>query len=160
MKPLTIAVVALALVSGSAVLAVAQSAEPLLGTWKINLAKSTYSPGPKPTTAGNIKQEAAQGGFKTTIDGFNAQGKPTHTERSWKFDGKDYPVQGAAASNTTESYRRIDGHTFEITKKINGKVTTTNRVVTSADGKTGSATITGTNAQGQKVNNVIFMEKQ
>jgi len=159
MKVLKLAV-ATALISGSAVLAFGQSAEPWLGTWKINLAKSTYSPGPKPTTAGTIKQESAQGGFKTTIDGLNAQGKPVHTERSWKFDGKDYPVKGAPAPNTTESYRRIDGRTFEITQKINGKVTTTNRVVTSPDGKTGSATITGTNAQGQTVNNVIFMEKQ
>src|SRR5262249_7156109 len=57
-----------------------QSADPWVGTWKVNLAKSTYSPGPKPQTAGTVKIEAVQDGFKTTIDGVNAQGQPTHTE--------------------------------------------------------------------------------
>ena len=28
-----------------------QSSDPWIGTWKVNLEKSTYSPGPKPTVA-------------------------------------------------------------------------------------------------------------
>jgi len=85
--------------------AAAQSADPWLGTWKVNLAKSTYSPGPKPTTAATVKIEPWQGGMKTTIDATNAQGQPTHTETIGKFDGKDNPVSGAAAPNTTTEPR-------------------------------------------------------
>ena len=50
--------------------------------------------------------------------------------------------------------------TFEFVTKENGKVTTTFRSVASADGKTRTATITGTNAQGQTVKNVVLYEKQ
>jgi hypothetical protein len=138
----------------------AQSSDPWIGTWKANLAKSTYSPGPKPTVAGTVKIEASAGGLKTTIDGANAQGQPTHTESVAPFDSKDYPVKGAPAPNSTTALKRIDGRSFEATSKVDGKVTVVTRVVISADGKTLTATQTGKNAQGAAVKNVIVLEKQ
>ena len=72
-----------------------QSADPWIGTWKTNLEKSTYSPGPKPTTATTIKIEPSADGIKTTFDGMTAEGKPFHTEAVGAFDGKDNPVKGA-----------------------------------------------------------------
>ena len=138
----------------------AQSPDPWIGTWKVNLAKSTYKPGPKPTVAGTITVEPSAGALKTTIDGTNAQGQPTHTETVGAFDGKDNPVKGAALPNTTTAYKRIDGRTFEAMGKVDGKPTVTTRVVISADGKTLTATQTGKNAQGQSVSNVIVADKQ
>jgi hypothetical protein len=138
-----------------------QGADPWIGTWKVNLAKSTYSPGPKPTVAATVKIESSPGGgIKTTIDGANAQGQPTHTETVGMFDGKDNPVQGAPAPNTTTAYTRIDDRTFQGMGKVDGKATTTTKVTISADGKTLTATVTGQNAQGQTVNNVIVADKQ
>ena len=58
-------VLAALLATGSS--ARAQAADPWIGSWKVNLAKSSYSPGPKPTTAGMIKVESSAGGMKTTI---------------------------------------------------------------------------------------------
>ena len=78
----------------------AQSSDPWIGTWKANLAKSTYSPGPKPTVAGTVKMEASAGGLKVTIDGANAQGQPTHTESVAQFDSKDSPVKKALRLRT------------------------------------------------------------
>jgi hypothetical protein len=138
----------------------AQSPEPWMGTWKVNLAKSTYSPGPKPTVAATVKVEPSGGGFKTTIDGVNPQGKPAHTETIGTFDGKDNPVKGAQAPNTTVAYKRIDGRTFEAQTKVNGKPTIVTRVAVSADGKTMTATQTGKNVQGQTVKNVLVEDKQ
>ena len=43
---------------------------------------------------------------------------------------------------------------------MNGKVTTTTRVFHASDGKTRTITTTGTNEQGQKVNNVVVWEKR
>jgi hypothetical protein len=141
--------------------ALAQLPDPWIGTWKVNLAKSTYSPGPKPTVAATVKMEPSAGGLKTTIDGANPQGQPTHTETVGAFDdGKDNPVVGALAPNSTTTYKRIDGRTFEALGKVDGKPTTTTRVVISADGKTLTATQTGKNAQGENVNNVIVADKQ
>ena len=137
-----------------------QSNAAWIGTWKVNLAKSTYSPGPKPTVAGTVKIEASAGGLKTTIDGANAQGQPTHTESIAQFDSKDYPVQGAAVPNSTTALKRIAGRSFEATGKVDGKVTVVTRVVISADGKTLTATQTGKNAQGAAVKNVIVAERQ
>ena len=137
-----------------------QSADPWIGTWKTNLEKSTYSPGPKPTTATTIKVEASPEGMKTTFDGINPEGKPFHTEAVGAFDGKDNPVKVALLPNTTVAYKRIDGRTYEAQTKVDGKPTTTARVSVSADGKTATATISGKNAKGETVNNVIVQDKQ
>ena len=56
--------------------------------------------------------------------------------------------------------KRIDAHTLESVMKKGGKVTTTQRNVVSADGKMRTVTTTGTDGQGQKVNNVAVLEKQ
>jgi hypothetical protein len=139
----------------------AQSSDPWIGTWKVNLPKSTYSPGPKPTVAATVKIEPAPGGaFKTTIDGADPKGQPTHTEVVGTFDGKDNPVKGAPAPNTTTAYKRIDSRTFEAMGKTDGKPTVTTRVEISADGKTLTATQTGKTPQGETIKNVIVADRQ
>jgi hypothetical protein len=136
-----------------------QATDPWVGTWKTNLAKSTYSPGPAPKTPATVTIASAPNGIKTTIDGADAQGKPTHTESVSTFDGKDTPVDGAPALNTTTALKRIDGRTFEAQGKVGGKPTVTTRVVVSADGKTMTATQTGQDIKGQAIKNVIVLEK-
>jgi hypothetical protein len=159
-KRIAIVVVALAAVLVASSIARTQSKDPWIGTWKVNLEKSTYSPGPPPTVAATVKIEPSEGGIKTTIDGTNAQGQPTHTETVARFDGKDNPVTGAQAPNTTNALKRIDDRTFEVIGKVDGKPGVTTRVAVAADGKTMTATQSGTNAQGQSVNNSIVMNKQ
>ena len=157
-KRIAIAVVTLVAFSSAGQ---AQSPDPWIGTWKVNLAKSTYSPGPKPTVAGTVKVEAvAGGGMKTTIDGTNPQGQPTHTETIGTFDSKDNPVKGAAAPKTTTAYKRIDARTFEAMGKVDGKPTVTTRVTISADGKTLTASQNGKSLEGQTVKNVIVADRQ
>ena len=158
-KRIVIFVALATLVTVSAVVR-AQSADPWMGTWKVNLAKSTYSPGPKPTVAGTVKMEPLSGGMKTTIDGVNAQGQPTHTETVGKFDSTDVPVKGAAVPNSTSAFKRIDARTFQVVGKVDGKPTVTTRVAISADGKTATATQSGKNAQGQSVSNTIVLDRQ
>lgn len=137
----------------------AQSADPWIGTWKVNAAKSKYDPGPPPKSSTH-KFELSEGGFvKHTIDTVDAQGQASHTEVVAKFDGKDYPVQGAQTKNT-RAYKRIDDRTLEVTNKTDGKVTNTVRVVVSRDGKTQTGTQTGKNAQGQPLNNTAVLDKQ
>ena len=137
-----------------------QATDPWIGTWKVNLAKSTYTPGPAPKTAGTAKIESAPNGIKITIDGTNPKGQPIHTESVSTFDGKDTPIDGAPALNTTEALKRIDGRTFEAQGKVGGKPTITTRVVVSPDGKTMTATQTGQDIKGQVIKNVIVLDKQ
>lgn len=138
----------------------AQSSEPWVGTWKVNLDKSTYSPGPKPSVPGTAKMEATGGGIKLTLDGTTPQGQPTHTEMMGAFDGKDNPITGALAPNSTAAFTRIDNRTIEVIGKVDGKPVITTRVEVSADGRTLTATQTGTTPDGSPVKNVIVAEKQ
>ena len=113
-----------------------------------------------PRQGGITVESAANGGMKSTFDGTTSEGKPFHTEVVGAFDGKDNPVKGAQFPNTTAAYKRIDSRTFESMTKIDGKPTTTSRIVISADGKTLTATTTGKNVKGETLNNVVVADKQ
>jgi hypothetical protein len=78
--------------------------DPMVGTWKLNLSKSTYSPVPAPKSAIN-KFEPWEDGMKATIDVVDGQGNKIHSETTVKFDGKDYPLKGSpiAHKGTTGS---------------------------------------------------------
>jgi hypothetical protein len=131
--------------------------DPQMGTWKLNEAKSKIGAGsPKITTS---VYEAAGDSVKATLDGTDGDGKPLHSEWTGKFDGKDYPVTGD--SNTdTRSYKKVNDHTLASTNKKGGKVTITAKGVVSADGKTRTVTITGTDSKGKKFTSTAVYDKQ
>jgi hypothetical protein len=129
--------------------------DPMMGTWKLNEAKSKVAPGaPKNNT---VVYAAAGDQIKVTVDGTDAQGKAIHSEWTGKFDGKDYPVTGDATSDT-RSYKK-DGNTLEMTNKKDGKVAATGKVVVSADGKTRTVTIDSTDAKGAKMTSTAAYDK-
>ena len=132
-------------------------ASPQMGTWKLNEAKSKFPAGASKNTT--VVYEAAGDSVKVTVDGVTADGKPTHNEWTGKFDGKDYPVTGDPASDT-RSLKKIDDRTLDLTVKKDGKVTTTGRIVVSADGKSRTLTSSGTDAKGKKVKNTAVYDKQ
>jgi hypothetical protein len=128
-----------------------------IGTWKLNEAKSKLGPGaPKNHT---VAYEAVDDSVKVTIDGVDKDGKPTHTEWTGKFDGKDYPVTGDPSSDT-RSYTTIDDHTlgFNIRKAENDVAS--GRIVVSADGKRCIVTTGGQNSKGKKFSSVAVYDKQ
>jgi len=111
---------------------------------------------PKNTT---VVYAAADDSVKITVDGVDADGKPVHNEWTGKFDGKDYPVTGDSSSDT-RAYKRVNDHTLEITNKKGGTVTTTARVVVSADGKSRTVTAHGKDAKGKKISSTSVYDKQ
>jgi hypothetical protein len=130
---------------------------PNMGTWKLNEAKSKFSPGaPKNTT---VVYEAAGDSIKVTVDGVDGQGKPTHNDWTGKFDGKDYPLVGDPNANT-RAYKKISDHKTELNNKKDGKVTTTGTIVISADGKSRTLTVQGTDPMGKKVTETAVYDKQ
>ena len=82
-----------------------------MGTWKLNVEKSKYSPGPAPKSL-TAKFEPAGKGVKATTEGVGADGKPIATEYVTNWDGKDAPLKGSALADTI-SLRRIDANTTE-----------------------------------------------
>src|ERR1700732_3993897 len=71
----------------------ALAADPVIGTWKLNLAKSTFSPGPAPKSQTRTYAESADG-MTLTVKTTAADGKETTTTLIFKEDGKPYPVTG------------------------------------------------------------------
>jgi len=136
----------------------AQARDPRIGTWKLNVAKSKFSPGPAPQSL-TVKVELAGKGEKATTEFVNSDGTRTTVQYTANFDGKDYPLTGSQVADTV-SLKRIDARTTDRTDKKGGKVAQTLRRVVSQDGKTMTVTVKGTNAQGQKVNNVVVFDKQ
>jgi hypothetical protein len=133
------------------------AADENMGTWKLNEAKSKFGPGaPKNNT---VVYEAMDDNVKVTVDGVDSDGKPTHTEWTGKYDGKDYPVTGDPNSDA-RSLKRVGAHTLAFTVKKNGKITTTGRIVVAADGKSRTVTTTGTNSKGAKVTSTAAYDKQ
>jgi hypothetical protein len=137
--------------------AVCFAADAFIGTWKLNEAKSKIAAGsPKNTT---VVYEAAGDSVKVTTDGTNGDGKPSHSEWTGKYDGKDYPVTGDGSADT-RSYTKVDDHTLAFTNKKGDMVTITGRGVVSADGKTRTITITGTDSKGKKFTSTAVYDKQ
>jgi hypothetical protein len=126
-------------------------------TWKLNEAKSKIGAGsPKLTT---VVYEAAGDSVKVTVDGTDGDGKPLHDEWAGKYDAKDYPVTGDPTTDT-RSYTKVDDHTLAFTNKKGDKVTISGRGVVSADGKTRTVTITGTDSKGKKFTSTAVYDKQ
>lgn len=136
----------------------AQGGDPRIGTWKLNVAKSKYSPGPAPQSQ-TLKIEPSGQGEKVTSEVVNADGTNTTSQYTANFDGKDYPLTGSTIADMV-SLKRIDARTTERTDNKGGTVAQTIRRVVSADGKTMDVTVKGKNAQGQEMSHVIVFEKQ
>jgi hypothetical protein len=137
--------------------AVSFADNPNMGTWKLNEAKSKIPPGIMKNTT--VVYEAADDSVKVTTDGTDKNGNPSHTEWTGKFDGKDYPLTGDPSADS-RSYKKIDDHTMMLANKKDGNVVASGRIVISADGKSRTLHLTGTDAAGKKVTTSAVYDKQ
>ena len=134
----------------------AQAPDPAVGKWTLNVAKSKFSPGPAPkSTTATI---AAGPAYKVVVEVIPADGATVNWEFSADFDGKPHPVKGNPDADMVTA-KRVNATTVETSYTLKGKPTTTNTRVVSPDGKTMTVTSTGTNGQGQKINNVQVFER-
>lgn len=128
-----------------------------MGTWKLNEAKSKTIAGmPKNST---VVYTMDGDNIKVGIDGTDAKGQAYHSDWTGKFDGKDYPLTGDPA-NDMRSYKVVNSHTLSTVSKKDGKETLSARIVLSADGKTRTVTVSGTDASGAKISGTQIYDKQ
>jgi len=135
----------------------AQTRDPRTGTWTLNVAKSTYKPGPAPKSQ-TVRIEPSGQGERVRSDTFNTNGTRVVIEYTAAFDGTDYPLKGSPIANTV-SLKRIDARITERVDKKDGHVMLVYKRVVSPDGKTMTVTVNGVNAQGQQVSNVVVFDK-
>lgn len=110
----------------------------LVGTWKLNLAKSSWGkiPAPKEDTL-VVTQDDAKG-LKWTASGVSADGESFSYSFEGAADGRDYPMKSPnneAVIGFTRAYSRI-GATLQAVDKKNGSVIQTSTTTVSNDGQT------------------------
>lgn len=152
---LGIAVLSLLVIS----LALQAADDPLMGTWKLNLSKSKYNPGPPPRSRILKFEPSGSNGIKLTNDGVTAKGEKTHVDEMFVQDGKDHPVTGSQDVDMQVN-RQIDTYTTETISKKGGKTVQVLRRVVSKDGKTLTITVKGKTATGAPLDDVRVFDKQ
>src|SRR4029453_2569954 len=150
---IAVVAVALSFVGSAACFA----ANPHMGTWKLNEAKSKLAPGMgKNMTVVYAEQKDK---MKVTVDGVDKDGKPTHSVWGGRADGNAYKTKGNLLWDAA-GYKVVNDHTYEITTMKGGKVFTNGKSTVSADGKTRTVATEGTGADGKKFRNKAVFDKQ
>ena len=134
------------------------AADPVVGTWKLNVAKSTFTPGPAPKSQTRTYVESAQG-ITLTVKTTTADGKETTTTVTFKDDGKPYPVSGSPDYDMV-SVKRVDATTVHSTQMKAGATVGTGVRSVSKDGKTLTFAQKGTHATGVKYDDVSVYDRQ
>jgi hypothetical protein len=134
------------------------AADNSLGTWKLNMENSKFTPS-APVKSLTASREASDDGVKVTMTGERADGTPINGSYTAKYDGKEYPVTGAPYDSIAT--KQVNENTFTTSQKNSGtKYNTTTRAVISKDGKTIKVTVRGTGADGNPIRYTMVYEKQ
>jgi hypothetical protein len=135
----------------------ALAADPQIGTWKLNEAKSKLNPAS--TKNNTVIYEVAPGdSVKVTVEGTTGDGKAFKSVWTGKYDGKDYPVTGDPVSDS-RAYTKVDDRTLTFSAKKDGQVNLTGKIAVAADGKSRTVTTSATDAKGQKVSGTAVYDK-
>jgi hypothetical protein len=138
---------------------IAQATDPQYGVWKLNPAKSKFSPGPAPKEL-TATIEADGPGRKVTVTGVAGDGTPVKWGYSGTFDGKDIRITGSNPDADVVVLRRVAPNATRTTYKLAGKRTIVNGLSVSADGKTLTVATSGVNAKGETVTNTQVFDRQ
>jgi len=142
----------------AALTSVRAETDPRVGSWKLNVSKSTSSNGQMP--ASETRTYAAQGNaIMATTEGVNAKGKAISNHYEATADGKDR-TSGSPDPSITLSIKQTGPGAYAGTVKKDGKVISTNTAVISGGGKVFTFKNKGTDADGKEFTNTLVFEKQ
>jgi hypothetical protein len=136
----------------------ASAADAVIGTWNLNVAKSTFSPGPAPKSQLRTYAESPQG-VVLTIKTIAADGKESTASLTFKSDGKPYTLSGNPDFDTV-SVKRVDALTVNSSQTKAGVNVGTGVRAVSKDGKTLTFAQKGTHVGGAKYDDVLVYDRQ
>jgi hypothetical protein len=131
--------------------------EPFVGTWELNLAKSSITRGAPPQSE-TIDNVAEAGGFKSTLTTVTGRGKGVEIHH-YNFDGAFHQTEGGDPREL--SFKRVDRRNIDSDTKRNGQITVNRHFQLSEDGRTMTVVANGTSGGGQKyVNDTRVYERK
>src|ERR1700719_147379 len=93
----------------------AESPDPVVGTWTLNLAKSKFPAGAAPQSQTRTYTQSADG-TSLTVTGVSADGTALSQKATFKYDGKDYPFTGSPDYDAL-ALKKVNGSTVNSTMK-------------------------------------------
>jgi hypothetical protein len=137
------------------------AADPSVGTWKLNVAKSKFSgTSTGPTKEGTVVvRELGTDEFELTSSGTAANGSKTSGKETWPQKGGVVKSSSAAAGESDVVTMIAPGEWYDTTMQ-NGKQTGFIHSSISKDGKTMTAHVKGTDTQGKPYEHMIIFERQ
>jgi hypothetical protein len=137
----------------------AQTPSTWFGSWSLNVARSTYDPGPPPYKRATYTIEPwGTDGMKVIYEMVHPRGGVTHLEWQGRIDGNDYPLQGIDAF-VTYAYNQVSPGVYETIVKMGGRLAAKSTVTVSEDGKTMTTTTKGVDASGRRVTTITVYER-
>jgi hypothetical protein len=134
------------------------AADPSLGTWKLNLRRSEFHPGPA-FQSETRTYEVEKDGVKVTIRTVDGKGRQATSIYLTTPDGQQHAVSGSGGPADTVALKRIDEFTAESTLMHAGKeIAKTTRVV-SENGKIMTITYNGFDPEGSRVNYTLVFDR-
>lgn len=129
--------------------------DPLLGTWRLNVSRSKYKPGPPPKSQTRI-YEKHPFGIRATVRTVNADGRSTTVQSVYDYDKQEHPVTGSEEVDAIV-VTRINNYTHAATLSHAGHEIGTFQRVISKDGKQMTVTL---KRQNPEADNVEIYEKE
>jgi hypothetical protein len=151
-------ILALVVTIGSISIAAAADADPVVGTWKLNVLKSKFTAGAPLKSQTRIYSQSGDN-ISLVMNSVGADGKETMTTTTYQVGGLDFPIQGTADYDTV-SGKKVDSHTAKFALKRGGKVVGNTTRVVSTDEKTLTVRTRLTGANGEKTSNVLVFDRQ
>jgi hypothetical protein len=133
--------------------------DPLVGTWKLNVSKSKYTPGPAPQEETRVYEAQAEG-INVTVRTIEADGHTATIHISANYDGKDYPVTGSSDYDVITKLTKISERVAEATLMHGSRLIATAKREVSPDGKTMTITYKTPQDQEHPINNQAVYDKQ
>lgn len=157
-KFLKMLVVGTMIAAGCGMAVAADSPDPVVGTWTLNLAKSKFPAGAAPQSQTRTYSQSADG-TSLSVTGVAADGSAVSQKSTFKYDGKDYPFTGSPEWDAL-ALKKVNGSTISSTMKLGGKpIGTTVRSI-SDHGKTLTLTTNAKTAKGKKYHQVAVFDRQ
>jgi hypothetical protein len=131
-----------------------------LGTYKLSIAKSSYTPAPNPVQDLTVTREQSSVGITQTTDGTLTGNVPFHASYTTKGDGVEVPVAGNAPFNTI-AVKQVDVDTTTDERRNAGNpYRASGRTVFANQGNTMTVTIKGINGAGKEFTQILVFDKQ